>query len=292
VPSVREQVLQRFGVNNPAREPDQQIGDALYDLLYTVDLNGLCVDGWMYVHVRSESPDLLLAVGLMTLLPTGSLPMEVKIQRLDDALSWDVQVGRPDTAWLASSDSKQWKSVYLYATGERDSPQWEWDRRFHGVIRRADSILFRPYSSDDRGTCLDLFDSNCPDFFAPNERVEYAHFLDTDPKGYELCLLNGQVGGAFGLCGDGGARRRLNWIMLNPRFQGLGAGRAIMARVAAQAMSAGIEVIDIAASHVSAPFFAKAGAVAKREIPNGWGPGMHRVDMELLLGPVSDGKGQ
>jgi GNAT superfamily N-acetyltransferase len=146
-------------------------------------------------------------------------------------------------------------------------------------------ITFRHYSREDRETCLELFDANCPAFFAPNERAEYAHFLDTTPKGYELCLVDGQVGGAFGLCGDGAARRSLHWIMLGPRFQGLGAGRAIMARVAAQAMSAGVAVVDIAASHVSAPFFARAGATSIAVTPDGWGPGMHRVDMELVLKP-------
>lgn len=144
-------------------------------------------------------------------------------------------------------------------------------------------ISFRPYSDTDRDICLELFDANCPEFFAPNERVEYARFLGTAANCYELCLVDGHVAGAFGLCGDGDARRSLNWIMLNPRYHGQGAGRAIMAHVAARAMSAGVDVIDIAASHKSAPFFSKAGAVSISDTPDGWGPGMHRVDMELVL---------
>jgi GNAT superfamily N-acetyltransferase len=153
-----------------------------------------------------------------------------------------------------------------------------------------DGIIFRPYSREDRDTCLDLFDANCPASFAPNERTEYADFLDGAPEGYELCLVDGQVAGAFGLCGDGLARRkRLNWILLDPRFQGRGAGRAIMARVTARATSTGVAVVDIAASHVSAPFFEKAGAVSIAHTPNGWGPGMHRIDMELVITPVTAG---
>ena len=146
-------------------------------------------------------------------------------------------------------------------------------------------ITFRPYTSDDRQICLDLFEANCPEFFAPNERVDYVSFLESVPDGYELCLANSQVAGAFGLIGDGSLRRRLNWIMLDPRFHGVGAGRAIMDRVAAQATSAGIQAVDIAASHKSAPFFEKCGAVTTATTESGWGPGMHRVDMELLLRP-------
>ena len=44
-----------------------------------------------------------------------------------------------------------------------------------------------------------------------------------------------------------------------------------------------VNVIDIAASHLSAPFFAKFGAMIIKEIKDGWGLNMHRIDMELLL---------
>src|SRR6185436_11277468 len=91
-------------------------------------------------------------------------------------------------------------------------------------------VTFRPYSRDDKESCLGLFDANCPEFFAPNERADYQRFLEMGSRGYELCLINDEVAGAFGLMGDADTRRRLNWIMLNPRFRGLGAGRAIIAR--------------------------------------------------------------
>src|SRR6186713_1529527 len=98
-------------------------------------------------------------------------------------------------------------------------------------------VTFRPYSRTDKEICLVLFDANCPEFFAPNERADYLEFLEKDPRGYELCLIGSEVAGAFGLIGDGGSRRRLNWIMLDPRFQGAGAGRAIMERVVSLASS-------------------------------------------------------
>ena len=144
---------------------------------------------------------------------------------------------------------------------------------------------FRPYTDRDKEVCLDLFDANCPEFFAPNERADYASFLDSGPEGYELCLADGRVAGAFGLIGNGNLRRRLNWIMLDPRFQGSGTGRAIMDLIRTRAAAAGIRAVDIAASHKSARFFEKCGAVTVAVAENGWGPGMHRVDMELLLNP-------
>jgi hypothetical protein len=146
-------------------------------------------------------------------------------------------------------------------------------------------ITFRPYSVKDRKTCLDLFDANCPEYFASRERADYQRFLDAGSRGYELCLIDEMVAGAFGLIGNDASRRRLNWIMLNPRFHGVGAGRAIMERITFLATSEELEVVDIAASHKSAPFFAKFGAVTTSVTENGWGAGMHRFDMQLPLKP-------
>ena len=147
----------------------------------------------------------------------------------------------------------------------------------------ASHVTFRPYSLAERDACLGLFDANCPEFFAPNERDDYLNFLDTSPGGYELCIANDQVAGAFGLIGTGTRRRSLNWIMLNPQFQGLGIGSAVMDRVTTLAVAAELEAVDIAASHKSAPFFAKFGAVTTGIIQDGWGSGMHRVDMSLPI---------
>ncbi|WP_180127724.1 GNAT family N-acetyltransferase [Rhodoferax sp. BLA1] len=144
-------------------------------------------------------------------------------------------------------------------------------------------VHFRPYSRTERETCLGLFDANCPEFFAPGERADYASFLDTSSACYELCLVQGQVVGAFGLTGHERLRRSLSWILLHPSSQDMGIGTAVMARVIRLAISLGLELVAIAASHKSAPFFTKFGAVIHGFISDGWGPGMHRVDMGLAI---------
>ncbi|HEX8779387.1 MAG TPA: GNAT family N-acetyltransferase [Rhodanobacter sp.] len=147
----------------------------------------------------------------------------------------------------------------------------------------ASSIRFRPYAVADFAACLDLFDANCPEFFAPNERADYSAFLKPGPEGYEVCVVDGEIVGAFGFIGDGAGRKHLNWILLDPRYQGAGIGSAIMHRVEALARASGSALVCIAASHKSAPFFGRFGARAIKVVPDGWGPGMHRVDMELRL---------
>lgn len=64
---------------------------------------------------------------------------------------------------------------------------------------------------------------------------------------------------------------------------GLGTGTAIMERITGRAQEWGLLVIDIAAGHRSAPFFAKFGATTVATTEDVWGPDMHRVDMELPI---------
>lgn len=146
-------------------------------------------------------------------------------------------------------------------------------------------LFFRAYSVGDKEDCLGIFDANCPEFFCPNERNDYTKFLDANPAGYEVCLLNGKLAGAFGLIDDRERHGTLSWILLDPCLQGLGIGSAIMKRVNDLARATGLVLIDIAASHKSAPFFAKFGARSTTVIDNGWGPGMDRVDMEMRVEP-------
>jgi GNAT superfamily N-acetyltransferase len=129
-----------------------------------------------------------------------------------------------------------------------------------------------------------LFDQNCPEFFAPNERGDYEAFLDGSPDGYRVGQIDDRVIAAFGLMPAASAGRcRLSWIMVAKDAQGSGVGRMIMADVLHLARAAHAHTVDIAASHRSAPFFLRFGARELSRTADGWGPGMHRVDMELAV---------
>ena len=144
-------------------------------------------------------------------------------------------------------------------------------------------VSFRAYTSADQGTCLAIFDANCPLFFAPNERIDYRDFLDALPEGYEVCQIGERIVAAFGLIREDESGYRLNWIMLHPDTQGKGVGSVILERVITQGRKYRSRSINIAASNKSAPFFAKFGAVAIKHTEDGWGKGLDRIDMELPL---------
>jgi GNAT superfamily N-acetyltransferase len=142
---------------------------------------------------------------------------------------------------------------------------------------------FRPYEDTDRSACLALFDANCPEYFAPNERSDYAQFLEARPDNYNVCLLGDSVVGAYGLYPLAEFSAALHWILLSPTVQGRGFGSAIMTRVISEMRRAGHSLLRISASHKSAPFFTRFGAIELSTVVDGWGPGMHRVEMQLAL---------
>ena len=143
---------------------------------------------------------------------------------------------------------------------------------------------FEPYTLALQEACLDLFDANCPASFAPNERSDYAAFLDQAGGSYFVKPQSGRAAAAFGLKrGAGADSLRLNWIMVHPAVHSGGVGRTIMEAVIAFGRLAGATRIEIAASHLSEPFFARFSAITVGGTRNGWGPDMHRVDMEISL---------
>jgi GNAT superfamily N-acetyltransferase len=141
----------------------------------------------------------------------------------------------------------------------------------------------RLFEASDRDGCLAVFDENCPEFFAPNERTEYAAFLDQDPDGYWVCLLEERIAGAFGLRNVDEHTAVLNWILLARTSQGRGLGAGIMKQALQTMRNSGRSLLRISASQHSAPFFAKFGAIELSQREHGWGPGMHRVELRILV---------
>jgi hypothetical protein len=134
VKSVRQQLIQRFPPPPRAIEADDQLGHALYFMLWSLGDPDVTVDGWTVFKVTGETDASLDAVGLMTLLPGGSMPMALHVEAADPGISWSARASLNDEAWLSLSGSKRWKNVYLYARGELADPPWEWDRTYTGTL--------------------------------------------------------------------------------------------------------------------------------------------------------------
>jgi hypothetical protein len=138
VETIRQRLISRFPPPPRAAGPDDQLGHALYVVLSSLRDPDVTIDGWTLFKVVREADDLLDAVGLMTLLPSGAVPMALQLKTTESGVAWSAQISLRDEVWLSWPDSKRWKNVYLFAGGDRAVPPWSWDRTYEGfVLERA-----------------------------------------------------------------------------------------------------------------------------------------------------------
>ncbi len=103
-------------------------------MLWSLGDPDVSVDGWTIFKVTGESDASIDAVGLMTLLPSGSMPIALHVDSTDRGISWSARASLKDQAWLSLSDSKRWNNVYLFAGGNLVDPPWAWDRTYTGTV--------------------------------------------------------------------------------------------------------------------------------------------------------------
>ena len=132
--TIRRQLLERFPGAVRGRVSDDDLATAVYFLLWSVDA-GVSFDGWALFQVVRESSQSLDGVGLMTLLPSGSVPIAISVREHADTIEWSMRMGCLDASWLDLSPDKQWNSVYVYAAGWADSPRWTWGPQHCGTLQ-------------------------------------------------------------------------------------------------------------------------------------------------------------
>lgn len=139
------------------------------------------------------------------------------------------------------------------------------------------------FTSADTAACLTIFDTLCPAYFASNERDEFAEYLSEQGDEYQIFRIeDGATLAGYGLHHSETDRTlRLNWIMVSPEAQGQQLGDTMMKDALAVLHASSMERLLISASQHSAPFFSRYGAIEQTRIPNGWGLGMHRVEMVI-----------
>ena len=147
------------------------------------------------------------------------------------------------------------------------------------------TISSRLYQPQDRIGCLAVFDGNTPRYFAPEERAEFEVFLDTDTEesGYSVLLSEDTIVGCGGLTRKGDEAFFV-WGMVRRDLHRQGLGTALTeARLTQARAMEGLARVTLSTSQRTAPFYARFGFVTIAETPEGYGPGIDRIDMVLAL---------
>ena len=144
-------------------------------------------------------------------------------------------------------------------------------------------MQFKPYSASNFAACVELFDLNCPSFFAIEEREDYVKFLTANPGNYLLHYEQEVLVCCFGIGALSDPAPSLNWIMVHPDHQRSGYGHKMMTYFIDELTRHSKDAALIATSQYAKAFFSKYGAEQLSFEENGWGRGMHRIDMKMPL---------
>ncbi len=140
----------------------------------------------------------------------------------------------------------------------------------------------REYTSDDRTSCLTIFDSNYPKFFAEEERAMFSDWLDQpDRASYQVIELDGRVVACGGIYHDDGkGQTGLAWGMVHSELHGQGIGR-FLTRIRVEQMTAQFPELTqhLGTSQHTFQFYEKMGFAVTKVTTDGFGPGIDRYDM-------------
>lgn len=139
------------------------------------------------------------------------------------------------------------------------------------------------YRSGDRAALLAIFDGNTPRFFDPHERELFAAFLDR-PRGDFRVLRDDEraIIGCGGVMVDEDGTASMVWGMIAPPHQGTGFGWWMaLERLSWIAAMPEARRVIMDTSQETAGFYVKLGFRTVSVQPDGYGPGLHRHDLEM-----------
>lgn len=139
----------------------------------------------------------------------------------------------------------------------------------------------RKYVSQDQSAVLELFDANCPQYFAPEERNDLENYLESELEDYFVV----EAGGKLVACGginlqEERSKGVLSWDMIHPDYQKQGIGKVLAAfRIRHLEEVYHVKSIGVRTSQFTHRFYAKCGFELKNVVKDYWAEGYDLYDM-------------
>jgi len=159
------------------------------------------------------------------------------------------------------------------------------------LMRDSQEFLIREYRPTDKEGCVSVFETNLPKFFQPEELAEFKQFLEELPGPYLVIVdTEGVVVGCGGYAlFDGSEVADLCWGMVRQELHGKGLGRRLTeARIEGALRDLSVSGIALHTSQHTRGFYEGMGFRMTYMERDGYGPGLHRCNMQLV---VSAGEG-
>lgn len=152
------------------------------------------------------------------------------------------------------------------------------------------ALTVRPYTSDDRGAALAIYDSNLPEYFGPGERAWFEESLD-DLDGPAVILAIDARPVAFGgwEVWDHYDKALLCWGMVHRDHHAASLGRLLLfERILGVARGTPpTRYVTVDTSPLVAPFFVRCGFEQTSVWPAGYRSGMDMHELRFDLATTS-----
>jgi ribosomal protein S18 acetylase RimI-like enzyme len=155
------------------------------------------------------------------------------------------------------------------------------------VSKQSVTMEIRKYNNKYRAQCIAAFDSNIGQYFAPSERAEFIEYIDTlvEDSEYYICIKteNEKLLGCGGI-GFNASKASLTWGFVHKRFHGQGIGTMLTDyRLSHLKRNTVVNTVYIETSQHTQGFYKKRGFTVTKTEPNGFGEGIDRVIMALVI---------
>jgi hypothetical protein len=146
-------------------------------------------------------------------------------------------------------------------------------------------MQIRPFKLEDSDACVEIFQSNAPDFFDHDELAEFQTFLSHPNSEFFVVVIDDAVracGGHY----KKGSEGWLCWGMVHRNLHGKRIGRELLVERLRRLFSdQAVSTVSINTSQHSRPFFEHFRfTIVGAAIPNGFGKGMDCITMALTRG--------
>jgi len=144
-------------------------------------------------------------------------------------------------------------------------------------------MKLRPYQSEDLDSVVDIFRSNIPKYFGPDEEPGLRNFLTDERLGdYYVADIDGETIGAGGIALNEDNTVSLCWGMLRSDYLNKGLGRELTEfRIHKAREKFGSLPLVISTSQHTQGFYEKLGFRLVSHQPDGFGPGIDICKMRL-----------
>lgn len=140
----------------------------------------------------------------------------------------------------------------------------------------------RAYDANDKATLLHLLELNTPKYFAPSEKEDLEHYLESEIELYYVLSVDEKIVGCGGINFEQEKTVGIiSWDIIHPDHQGKSLGSLLLQhRLNHLKSMEKIEKIIVRTSQHTHLFYEKQGFVLRETIANYWSEGFDLYFME------------